>query len=380
MDDIIARLSELEDRLRRVLNRLDLAERTTEADRLEAETLSPTFWSDADTARRTMRRLNELRGEVERWTSVGVRMADARELAELAQLEAADDQIAMAAELDGEVTGIETTLDDMERSLLFSGEYDAYDAILSIHAGAGGTDSQDWADMLLRMYMRWADRHGFQTEILDRSDGEEAGIKSATLSIQGRNVYGLLRSERGTHRLVRISPFDSAARRQTGFALIEVSPLIEDDVAIDVRDEDLRVDVYRASGAGGQHVNKTSSAVRMTHLPTGVVVTCQNERSQAQNRDTAMKILRARLLELELEKREAEQARIKGDHVSAEWGNQIRSYVLHPYQMVKDHRTELETGRTQAVLDGDIDLFIDAWMRHQIGEPVDRSAGAGATR
>lgn len=322
-----------------------------------------------------MRRLNELRGEVSRWTSVGVRLAEVRELAELAQLEAASEQVAMAGELDGEVSAIEATLDDMERSLLFAGEYDAHDAILSIHAGAGGTDSQDWADMLLRMYQRWADRHGFETEVLDQSPGEEAGIKSATLSIQGRNAYGLLRSERGTHRLVRISPFDSAARRQTGFALVEVSPLIADDVAIDVRDEDLRVDVYRASGAGGQHVNKTSSAVRMTHLPTGVVVTCQNERSQAQNRDTAMKILRARLIELELEKREAEQARIKGVHVSAEWGNQIRSYVLHPYQMVKDHRTDVETGRTQAVLDGDIDLFIDAWMRQQIGEPVDRSAG-----
>ena len=323
-----------------------------------------------------MRRLTELRGEVERWTGVEQRIADARELADLVALEAEPDQPALLEELEGEVAAIDRLLADMERSLLFAGEYDGHDAILSIHAGAGGTDSQDWADMLLRMYLRWSDRHGFTTEVLDSSPGEEAGIKSVTLTIQGSHAYGLLRSERGTHRLVRISPFDSAARRQTGFALVEVSPLITDDVAIDVREEDVRVDVYRASGAGGQHVNKTSSAVRMTHLPTGVVVTCQNERSQAQNRDTALRILRARLLELELEKREAEQARLKGQHVSAEWGNQIRSYVLHPYQMVKDHRTDVETGRTQAVLDGDIDLFIDAWLRHQLGEPLDRGTGA----
>ncbi len=323
-----------------------------------------------------MRRLTELRSEVDRWTGVEQRIADALELADMVALEAESDQPALVAELEGEVEAIDRLLADMERSLLFAGEYDGHDAILSIHAGAGGTDSQDWADMLLRMYLRWADRHGFTTEVLDSSPGEEAGIKSVTLTIQGSHAYGLLRSERGTHRLVRISPFDSAARRQTGFALVEVSPLITDDVAIDVREEDVRVDVYRASGAGGQHVNKTSSAVRMTHLPTGVVVTCQNERSQAQNRDTALRILRARLLELELEKREAEQARLKGQHVSAEWGNQIRSYVLHPYQMVKDHRTDVETGRTQAVLDGDIDLFIDAWLRHQLGEPLDRGTGA----
>lgn len=352
----------------------DLAGRTAEADALEPETLRPDFWSDADAARRTMRRLTELRTEVERWTSVGTRIADARELAELAALEDEAGRATMAAELEGEVSALDVLLADMERSLLFAGEYDGHDAILSIHAGAGGTDSQDWADMLLRMYLRWSDRHGFSTELLEHAPGEEAGLKSATLTIAGRNAYGLLRSERGTHRLVRISPFDAAARRQTGFALVEVSPLIADDVAVDLREEDVRIDIYRASGAGGQHVNKTSSAVRMTHVPTGVVVTCQNERSQAQNRETALRVLRARLLELELEKREVEQSRLKGEHVSAEWGNQIRSYVLHPYQMVKDHRTDVETGRTQAVLDGDIDLFIDAWLRHQLGEAVDRTA------
>lgn len=355
----------------------DLAGRSAEADSLEAQTLSPDFWSDAETARRTMRRLNELRGDVSRWTSVGTRIADAREMAELVALEDEAGRASMAADVEADVSAIEATLGDMDRSLLFAGEFDGHDAILSIHAGAGGTDSQDWADMLLRLYERWADRHSFSCEVLDRSPGEEAGIKSATIQILGPSAYGLLKSERGTHRLVRISPFDSAARRQTGFALVEVSPLIADDVAVDLREEDVRVDVYRASGAGGQHVNKTSSAIRMTHVPSGIVVTCQNERSQNQNRETALKVLRAKLLEVEIEKREAEQARLKGQHVSAEWGNQIRSYVLHPYQMVKDHRTDVETGRTQAVLDGDIDMFIDAWLRHQVGEVVDRPPSGG---
>ena len=228
--------------------------------------------------------------------------------------------------------------------------------------------SQDWALMLERLYLRWADKHHLKVAVVDRMPGEEAGIKSVTFTLSGRNAYGLLKSERGVHRLVRISPFDASARRHTSFALVELSPAIEDDVTIEIKDDDLRVDVFRASGAGGQHVNKTSSAVRMTHLPTGVVVSCQNERSQAQNRDTAMKLLRARLLELRLEEREVEQARLKGQHVEAGWGNQIRSYVLQPYQMVKDHRTSFEVGNAQGVLDGDIDGFIDAYLRQQIGE------------
>ena len=251
---------------------------------------------------------------------------------------------------------------------MLSGEYDSNDAVLAIHAGAGGTESQDWAEMLQRMYLRWADRAGMKTEVLDQMPGEEAGIKSTTISVAGRHAYGLLKSERGVHRLVRISPFDASARRHTSFALVEVSPILEDDVAVEIRDEDLRVDVFRSSGAGGQHVNKTSSAVRMVHEPSGIIVTCQNERSQAQNRATALKILRARLLELELERRETEQARLKGKHVEAGWGNQIRSYVLQPYQMVKDHRTDHEVGNPQAVLDGALDDFMDAYLRDQVGE------------
>ncbi|RME42685.1 MAG: peptide chain release factor 2, partial [Chloroflexi bacterium] len=244
------------------------------------------------------------------------------------------------------------------------------DAILAIHAGAGGTESQDWAQMLLRMYLRWAQNHGYRTEVIDQTEGEEAGIKSVTVQVSGRYAYGYLKAERGVHRLVRLSPFDASNRRHTSFALVEVMPLIDDDIEIEIDPNDLRIDTFRASGAGGQHVNKTSSAVRIVHEPTGIVVQCQNERSQLQNRETAMRVLRARLLELELEKREEEQARLKGEHVDAGWGNQIRSYVLHPYQMVKDHRTGYETGKAQAVLDGDLDPFILAYLKSQVGVPA----------
>ena len=312
-----------------------------------------------------MRRLRELQDDLTTWRDLADRAAMLAELAAEAQ-SGEDDPL--AAELGAEAATLATDLAAAEAALLLSGEYDGHDAILSIHAGAGGTESQDWAAMLERLYLRWADRHRLAVEVVDRMPGEEAGIKSVTFTLAGRNAYGLLRSERGVHRLVRISPFDSSARRHTSFALVEVSPVIEDDVSIEIREDDLKVDVFRASGAGGQHVNKTSSAVRMTHLPSGVVVSCQNERSQAQNRETALKLLRARLLEIRLEEREVEQARLKGQHVEAGWGNQIRSYVLQPYQMVKDHRTSHEVGNTQAVLDGEIDSFIDAYLRQQIGE------------
>jgi peptide chain release factor 2 len=275
----------------------------------------------------------------------------------------------LAAELGAELETLRRDVDRVELALLLGGPYDQHSAVLAIHAGAGGTESQDWAEMLLRMYLRWAEDHRVAAEVVDLTPGEEAGIKSVTVTMAGRSAYGLLRSERGVHRLVRISPFDASARRHTSFALVEVSPAIEDDVELTIDESDLRVDYYRASGAGGQHVNKTSSAVRITHLPTGIVVACQNERSQAQNRQTALKVLRSRLLELDLERREAEAARLKGQHVEAGWGNQIRSYVLHPYQMVKDHRTGYETGKTQAVLDGDLDALMDAYLRHQIGVP-----------
>lgn len=312
-----------------------------------------------------MRRLRELQDDLTTWRDLADRAAMLAELA--AEAQGGEDD-PLAAELGVEAATLAKDLAAAEAALLLSGEYDGHDAILSIHAGAGGTESQDWAAMLERLYLRWADRHRLAVEVVDRMPGEEAGIKSVTFTLAGRNAYGLLRSERGVHRLVRISPFDSSARRHTSFALVEVSPVIEDDVSIEIREDDLKVDVFRASGAGGQHVNKTSSAVRMTHLPSGVVVSCQNERSQAQNRETALKLLRARLLEIRLEEREVEQARLKGQHVEAGWGNQIRSYVLQPYQMVKDHRTSHEVGNTQAVLDGEIDSFIDAYLRQQIGE------------
>jgi peptide chain release factor 2 len=262
--------------------------------------------------------------------------------------------------VDKELGALSAEFDRHRTALLFSGEYDTRDAILSISAGAGGTEATDWAEMLLRMYLRWAERHRFRTEILDQLEGEEAGLKSATIGVHGRDAYGYLRAERGVHRLVRISPFDSQKRRHTTFALIEVLPEVEDEVEVEVDPDELRIDTYRSTGAGGQHVNKTDSAVRITHLPTGIVAQSQNERSQMQNRETAMKILRARLLERRLAEREEELRRLRGEHVEAGWGNQIRSYVLHPYQMVKDHRTDVETSDTAAVLDGDLDAFMQA--------------------
>lgn len=314
-----------------------------------------------------MQRLSDLRGEVQLWNELEARVTDLRDLLELAV--AADDQ-AIADEIAGEVDEIEDQLDRLEYRLLLSGEYDDHDAILAIHAGAGGTESQDWTQMLLRMYLRWAKNQGYRTEVIDQTEGEEAGIKSVTVEVGGRHAYGYLKAERGVHRLVRLSPFDASNRRHTSFALVEVMPLIDDDIEIEIDSNDLRIDTYRASGAGGQHVNKTSSAVRIVHEPTGIIVQCQNERSQLQNREVAMRILRSRLLELEIEKREEEQARIKGEHVDAGWGNQIRSYVLHPYQMVKDHRTGYETGKTEAVLDGDLDPFIMAYLKSQVGVPA----------
>jgi peptide chain release factor 2 len=276
------------------------------------------------------------------------------------ELAGTDGDPALQADLDRELEAVSSDFDRERTSLLFGGEYDERNAILTISAGAGGTEATDWAQMLLRMYLRWAERHRFGSEILDQLEGEEGGVKSVTVAIQGRQGYGYMRAERGVHRLVRISPFDSQKRRHTTFALVEVLPEVEDDVEIEINPDELRIDTFRATGAGGQHVNKTDSAVRITHVPTGISAQSQNERSQMQNRETAMKILRARLLERRVAEREAELAKLKGEHIEAGWGNQIRSYVLHPYQMVKDHRTELETANTSAVLDGDLDAFMQA--------------------
>lgn len=272
----------------------------------------------------------------------------------------------MRSDLAREVEAVLEEIGRRETAALFSGEYDREDAILAIHAGAGGTDSQDWAAMLQRMYLRWAEGQGFATEILDTSEGEEAGIKSTTIAVDGDYAYGYLRAERGVHRLVRLSPFDSAHRRHTSFALVEAYPQVEAEAEVEVNSADLRIETYRSAGAGGQNVQKNETAVRITHIPTGIVVTCQNERSQTQNRENALRVLRARLLALQQEKREEEIARLKGGHIKAEWGNQIRSYVLHPYQMVKDHRTEVERGDTTAVLNGDLGEFMEAYLRHSL--------------
>jgi peptide chain release factor 2 len=277
----------------------------------------------------------------------------------------------LIAEIEHDAEALAAAFEKERFQLLLSGEYDERDAILSISAGAGGTEATDWAEMLLRMYLRWAERHRFSTEILDSTEGEQTGIKSAAIAVDGRYAYGYLKAERGVHRLVRISPYDAQKRRQTTFALIEVLPEAEDDVEIELDWDEIRVDTYRATGAGGQHVNKTDSAVRLTHLPTGTVAQSQNERSQMQNRETATKILKARLLEKALEEREAERRELRGEHVEAGWGNQIRSYVLHPYQMVKDHRTLVETSDTTGVLDGDLDDFMQAELeREATGAPM----------
>jgi len=311
-----------------------------------------------------MRKLASLNEEVDTWKGLAARVADAHIFFDLA---IADEDEAMAGDIAREVETIEAELERLEFWLLLSGPHDKDDAILAIHAGAGGTEAQDWAEMLLRMYLRWAEGRGYETSILDSMSGEEAGLKRAMVSIEGDHVYGYLKAERGVHRLVRLSPFDAAHRRHTSFALVEVWPDIGEEIEVDINPDDLRIDTFRSSGPGGQHMQKTSSAVRITHLPTEIVVTCQNERSQAQNRETAMKILRARLFDLEQEKQEAEQARLKGKHVEAGWGNQIRSYVLHPYKMVKDLRTGHETGNAEAVLDGGLDGFIETYLRSIVG-------------
>ncbi len=286
--------------------------------------------------------------------------SEAEDLEGLSRLAAED--ASLHDELDDQLTELERRLDELEEARLFQGRYDAGDAVVTVHSGAGGTDAQEWAEMLLRMYLRWAERRGFDVELSEASPGEEAGIKSATVLVRGENAYGLFSAEKGVHRLVRLSPFDAAHRRHTSFALVEVSPLVEDDVDVEIDENDLRVETYRASGAGGQHVNKTDSAVRITHIPTKIVVQCQNERSQSSNKQTAMKLLRSKLVELKEQRRREELAREKGEAQDVAWGSQIRSYVLHPYTMVKDHRTGYEMGDASRVLDGDLDGFVHAYL------------------
>jgi peptide chain release factor 2 len=308
-----------------------------------------------------MKRLARLDERVTGWRKLIQRTADARELAEIAEED-------LRPDLAAETELIEAEVHRREFNAMLSGPYDRGDAIFAIHAGAGGTDSQDWAEMLQRMYLRWMEQHHYEIDIIDLTPGEEAGIKSVTITVSGRYAYGYLRAEKGVHRLVRLSPFDASNRRHTSFALVEVLPQVEDDFDIVLDPNDLRIDVFKSAGAGGQNVQKNATAVRITHLPTGIVATCQNERSQTQNRELAMKVLKARLLEIKEREHAEKIEELRGEYTKAEWGSQIRSYVLHPYQMVKDHRTDHETGNTSAVLNGDLDGFIEAYLRANVGD------------
>lgn len=317
----------------------------------------PDLWNNNDEAQHVMKMVADLRAEIEEWQSLQKLVHDTLELAEM-------NEESLRPELEAELLELENILAKKEFNVLLSGKFDKGNALLAIHAGAGGTDSQDWAGMLERMYLRWAERQGFQVEILDDTPGEEAGIKSATIAITGAYAYGYLHAEKGVHRLVRLSPFDAAHRRHTSFALVEVLPEVAaEDSEVKINAEDLRIDVYKSSGAGGQNVQKNATAVRITHIPTGLVVSCQNERSQMQNRANALRVLRSRLLEIKQQQQADEISELRGEYTKAEWGSQIRSYVLHPYHMVKDHRTDFEMGNTQAVLDGDLNGFMEAYLK-----------------
>lgn len=336
---------------------------------LEEVIAMPGFWDDSQAAQKTMRELTRLKDQVTVWQQLSQRLADALELAEMGDEEMANDLTREAEELRQEI-------DARAFRTLFAGEYDDEDCILAIHAGAGGTEAQDWAQMLQRMFLRWADAHKFVVDVLDESPGDEAGLKSCLMAVRGDYVYGRVKSERGVHRLVRISPFDSSSRRHTSFAKVEVWPDVAEEIEIEVDERDLRIDRFKASGAGGQHVQKNETAVRITHIPTGIVVSCQNQRSLTQNKEMAMKILKTQLFDLERRKQEAEMAALKGENVDAGWGNQIRSYVLHPYKMVKDHRTDYEVGNAEAVLDGRLDDFMEAYLKYRLGESVTESTSA----
>jgi peptide chain release factor 2 len=360
-------VSELRDRAAELEERLAELEAFFGVDALREEEAElgeqmshPGFWDDQEQARDVSARFSRVQGRISLLEDLRAALSDSEEILELA-----DEDGELLSEVEEELRRVELVLEEQEVARLFAGEYDEGDAILTINSGAGGVDSQDWAEMLARMYRRWAERRNFGLEVIEYTEDEEAGIKSATFTVSGEYAFGLLSAERGVHRLVRISPFDASSRRHTSFASVAVAPVIDDRVEVEVDEKDLKIDTYRASGAGGQHVNKTDSAVRITHLPTGIVVQCQNERSQHQNREVAMRVLRARLFELERERREREIASIGGEKADIEWGSQIRSYVLHPYKLVKDHRTGEETANVDRVLDGDIDAFIYAYLKNR---------------
>ncbi|WP_139195383.1 peptide chain release factor 2 [Mesobacillus persicus] len=342
---------------------LDLENKEARIAELDEVMLAPEFWDDQQQAQTTINESNALKDQVHVFHDMFETFENLEVSYELVKEES---DVELQAELESELVELSKRLNDFELELLLSEEYDKSNAILELHPGAGGTESQDWGSMLLRMYTRWAEKKGFKVETLDYLPGEEAGIKSVTLSIKGHNAYGYLKAEKGVHRLVRISPFDSSGRRHTSFVSCEIMPELSDDIQIEIRTEDLKIDTYRASGAGGQHINTTDSAVRITHTPTGVVVTCQTERSQIKNRERAMTMLKAKLYQRQIEEKEKQLAEIRGEQKEIGWGSQIRSYVFHPYSMVKDHRTNTESGNVQGVMDGDIDPFIDAYLRSKI--------------
>ena len=367
LEDLKPILNDLGEKLDQMRISLEIPAKEEKIAELEYKMGEPSFWDDAAAAQKLNQELADLKGGVDTYRDLMAKYEDAETLYEMGIEE---NDASMEADIRAELTLISEGLETLQLEVLLSGEYDANDAILTLHAGAGGTEAQDWTQMLLRMYGRWAERHGFTVDTADLQPGEEAGVKSATLFIKGHNAYGFLKSEKGVHRLVRISPFDSQARRHTSFSACDVMPEIDDAVEVPINMDDVRVDYFRASGAGGQHINKTSSAVRMTHEPTGIVVQCQNERSQLQNKEQCLKMLRAKLFELEQEKKEEEIAKLEGVQQKIEWGSQIRSYVFQPYTMVKDVRTNAETGNVQAVMDGDIDPFIRAYLNAKANHEI----------
>ena len=367
LEDLKPILNDLGEKLDQMRISLEIPAKEEKIAELEYKMGEPSFWDDAAAAQKLNQELADLKGGVDTYRDLMAKYEDAETLYEMGIEE---NDASMEADIRAELTLISEGLETLQLEVLLSGEYDANDAILTLHAGAGGTEAQDWTQMLLRMYGRWAERHGFTVDTADLQPGDEAGVKSATLFIKGHNAYGFLKSEKGVHRLVRISPFDSQARRHTSFSACDVMPEIDDAVEVPINMDDVRVDYFRASGAGGQHINKTSSAVRMTHEPTGIVLQCQNERSQLQNKEQCLKMLRAKLFELEQEKKEEEIAKLEGVQQKIEWGSQIRSYVFQPYTMVKDVRTNAETGNVQAVMDGDIDPFIRAYLNAKANHEI----------
>lgn len=360
LEELRPQIGELRNRLGELKTGLKIEPKKERIQDLDYQMAAPGFWDDPDKAQKVAQEANNLKSEVDTFTSLETKVDDLDTLWEMA-MEEKDDTL--VSEMESELEGAKHTLSELELGMLLSDEYDANNAIMNLHAGAGGTEAQDWTGMLLRMFTRYAEGKGFEVELLDVLPGEEAGTKSATLAIKGHNAYGFLKSEKGVHRLVRISPFDSNARRHTSFAAVDVMPEIDNMVEVNINMDDVRVDYYRASGAGGQHVNKTSSAVRMTHLPTGIVVQCQNERSQLQNKERCLQLLRAKLFEYEKAIQDQKISDLAGDYQAIEWGSQIRSYVFQPYTLVKDHRTGAETGNIQAVMDGDLDLFVESYLR-----------------